>query len=251
MAAIEPVTFHWQGISRLEDIFLETAPSTFNLSAEQKLAAKRFWEEEQERNPGKLWNGQLWRYEQLYDGNELTIAVSQIMYHTYHYKQGHMRDSLFPNPNPLGVAALQVTADGYILAGIQEHSGRDLLTLLGSGLVERGSNDKITDTFKRELYEETAYPKGFTPETEKAAAISIQTGKGLQTTGISVYMPLPLAVRDVGIGSNEHRELVPIPLRDLNEVINKAGYKDVKASAQLLGTLITYALLRENLAAKR
>lgn len=249
MAAIEPVTFHWQGISReIGEIALREAQSTFRLSAEQRRAAENFWKTVQERNPGKYWNGQLWRYESLTAESRLEIAASPVMYHFYHYKQENLRtDFIFPNPNPLGVTPLQITIDGYVLAGIQEFAGRNMLTLIGSGFVERGRKDRIIDTLERELAEETAYPKGFTPQLEKAAAISVMTGKGLHTTGICVYVPLPLEHKETGIRGGEHKEYVPIPARELNEILSAGNYKGLSASHQLLGALETYMLLEEHL----
>ena len=254
MTAIKPVTFHWQGIIRnLDKIVLIETASTFRMSEEQRSTAKKFWEEEQARNPGKYWNGLLWRYESLSAENQLEISVSPVMYHSYHYKQEMLtmrKDFLFPNPNPLGVTALQITADGYVLAGVQEFAGRNILTLIGSGFVERGRKDTVRDTLIRELAEETAYPKGFVPELEKAvakeaAAISVMTGKGLHTTGICIYVPLMLPSTEAGIGSNEHTEYVPIPLQQANDVLNTGRYKNIPAAQQLLGALETYITFRD------
>ncbi len=238
------VNFHWQGAANLEEIVLKPSRTTLSLSPQQRKAAKQSWAES-----GGHENKALWRYESLcLTGGTVLIHASSTTYHAHHYKQTHPTDINFPHPIPIGVTALQITEDGYALAGVQEfpYPAGPRLTLVGSGFMEQERDGtSVKSALTHECLEETKYSCQLDP-AETAKVMAVITGTiGALITAIAIYVPVPLTSREVTIGSNEHRELVLIPTNKFNDILNGEDFGAIRPSCFLLGAIEAYT--RQNI----
>ncbi len=249
----QDITFHWEGIRRLRHANLYETASTLLIGGEVKQKIENAWNEHLKQHPAD-YDGKLWRFETaLESANRLSVKVSPTAFSGHAYLRGQELPEK-DYPNPLGITVLQVTADGYAIAGVHS-DGRGIVSL-ESRFIERGRDNDIIATLVRPDKSETNYanesPLTRSFVTEHAFTLALITGS-LHDTGIVIYVPVPHTSKHVGLNSNKHSELVMIPTKksEIENILEKGTYSGVAVADQLLGSLGMFLKNRRYLEAVR
>ena len=245
------VVFYWEGLKGIDDVVITPVASTLTHTGEEQKEIDAKAKELQE-DPFRF-NGYLWRFEGVNEtGRKLMLKVSPIRY-AEHDALRRKKLAMERYPNPLGVTVGQETADGYFPLGVQGTGDNRELVLLGSGFIERPKDGtSLEDAVRRECFsEETSYGGNkfydapeFLENTAQVVAITFGSRKD---TGVVMRLPLPVTSREVGLGDEEHSELLFLPNSPatVTEVMGNGSYKSIPATDQLIGFLERYSSLKE------
>ncbi len=232
------VTFHWEGLKRLDDVRLVEVASTLQIDEQLGKRIKDAWQEHLRQHPND-YDGKLWRFESASETSEnLTINVSPITFSQHAY----LRQQELPSeayPNPLGITVLQVTSDGYAVAG-EHFDGRGIVPL-ESRFIERGKDRGIADTLLRHDKRETIYGKDLLPDeviTSNALAWGVITGS-LHDTGVAIYLQVPITHEQASLKTPKYKSLIPIPTetQTLTVILKTGQYQGVVVADQMLGSI--------------
>jgi len=249
------LTYAWEGFVDLEQVRLIAVPSTLTIPDDlrgQINAVRREWAAADRED---VYDGLLWRFEGMYDGEGLAMHCSPTSYAEHYVLRKVPETPLLDYPSPIGVSTLQETEDGYLLMGVR---GRETeltgLSALGSGFVQRhvmkdgGSKrpQRPDHVILRECMEETRYMGRFDLDLTDARVMGIVLAD-THDTGIATYVPVAISHRDVELGSDEHRDLLFVPndMATINQIIASGKYKGIKADEDIVGLLELYAHNRQ------
>ncbi len=246
----QALTFHWEGFRPLNNVQLVEVASTLRTSEELDRKISEAWEEHLRRHPDD-YDGKLWRLESVKEaGEKLAINVSPITFSQHAYlRQQELPEETYPNP--LGITALQVTRDGYAIAG-EHFDGRGIVPL-ESRFIERRRGMGIMATLTRHDKRETLYGCDILPDSFLAAnskAIGIATGS-LHDTGIIIYVQLPFTHEQASTAPTvtKYKEGRIIPVRTdeqtIRGILETGQYHGKTVADQLIGSLELF-LNRQN-----
>ncbi len=243
------LAFHWEGFGRICNVLLVEVASTLRTSEELDGKISEAWKEHIKQHPND-YDGKLWRMESVKEvGEKLAISVSQITFSQHSYlKQKELPEEAYPNP--LGITVVQVTRDGYVIAG--EHSdGRGIVSLESRFIERKRGKEGITATLTRHDKRETLYdgeplPDNFLAENSKVMGVA--TGP-LHDTGVYIYLPVPFTHEQASLKTPKYKSLIPIPTgtQTLTVILKTGQYQGVAVADQLLGSLEMVAKHREML----
>ncbi len=232
------ITFHWEGTKRLENVRLVEVASTLQIDGQLGKRIQDAWQEHLRQHPND-YDGKLWRFESVSEIDEkLAIKVSPITFSQHAYlRQQELPEEAYPNP--LGITVLQVTSDGYAIAG-EHFDGRGIVPL-ESRFIMRGKDKGITDTLVGRAKRETLYGNEVLPDEflrNNAMVWGVITGS-LHDTGVAIYVPVPLTHEQAILNTTKYKSLIMIPTEEktLTEILKTDRYQGVTVADQMLGSI--------------